>query len=173
KYDIVEHIKGKDLIGQKYIPHYDYFKKRIKGKAFEIFEADFVSDEEGTGIVTINAYGEEDFKLMQEQGIHMEIHLDEEGTVKADVPLIGGMYYLKANKVIIADLEQRGLIYSNKDFVHRLPLCWRSHTRLYYAPIDAWFVNVQKLKPLMKETNEKVKWFPKHFRNGRFLKSLA
>jgi isoleucyl-tRNA synthetase len=172
KIEIVEHYKGKDLIGKKFVPHYDYYKDRVKGKAFEIIGGDFVTADEGTGIVTIAAYGEEDLKVMQEQGVYIETHLDEEGTVKPDVPLFGGMYYLKANKAVNEDLEARGLIYSNKDYVHRVPLCWRCHTRLYYAPIDAWYVNVQDLKPLLKQTNEQVNWFPKHFKHGRFLKSL-
>lgn len=171
-YEIVEHIKGKDLIGKKYVPHYDYYAKNAKGKVFEVIGGDFVTAEEGTGVVTIAAYGEEDLKVMQEQGVHVETHLDEEGTIKPEVPQFGGMYYLKANKLVDEDLEKRGLLYKVVDYVHRVPLCWRCHTRLYYAPIDAWYVDVKKLKPLLKETNEKVNWFPKHFKHGRFLKSL-
>ena len=172
KIEIVEHIKGKDLIGRKFVPHYDYYKDRATGKVFELIGGDFVTADEGTGVVTIAAYGEEDLKVMQEQGVYIETHLDEEGTVLPDVPKFGGMYYLKANKAVNADLEERGLIYKNVDYVHRVPLCWRCHTRLYYAPINAWYVNVKDLKPLLKKTNEKVNWFPNHFKNGRFLKSL-
>ena len=172
KYEIVETMKGKDLVGRKFVPHYDYYKDRLTGIAFEIIGADYVTAEEGTGVVTIGAYGEEDLKVMKEQNVHIEMHLDEEGHIKKDVPMFGGMYYLKTNKMVNDDLEKRGLLYKKVDYVHRVPLCWRCHTRLYYAPIDAWFVNVQELKPLMKQTNEKVHWFPKHFKNGRFLKSL-
>jgi len=172
KYEIVEHIKGKDLIGKKYVPHYDYYAKNANGKLFEIIGGDFVTAEEGTGVVTIAAYGEEDLKVMQEQGVHIETHLDDEGTVKPEVPQFGGMYYLKANKLVDEDLAKRGLIYKEVDYVHRVPLCWRCHTRLYYAPIDAWYVNVKKLKPLLKQTNEDIHWYPKHFKHGRFLKSL-
>jgi isoleucyl-tRNA synthetase len=172
KYEIVETIKGQDLVGKKFVAHYDYYKDRLEGIAFEIIGADYVTADEGTGVVTIGAYGEEDLKVMKEQKVHIEMHLDEEGHIKSDVPMFGGMYYLKTNKMVNDDLEKRGLIYKNVDYVHRVPLCWRCHTRLYYAPIDAWFVNVQELKPLMKQTNEEVNWFPKHFKNGRFLKSL-
>lgn len=172
KYEIIEHIKGKDLVGKKYVSHYDYFKDRLTGRAFEIAGADFVTADEGTGVVTIAAYGEEDLKLMKEQGFHIETHLDEEGTVKADVPKFGGMYYLKANKAVDSDLEERGLIYKVVEYTHSVPLCWRCHTRLYYSPINAWYVNVQDLKPLLLETNEKVNWYPKHFKKGRFQKSV-
>ncbi len=170
--EIVGRLTGKDLVGKKFVPHYDYYKNRAKGKVFEILGGDFVTAEEGTGVVTIAAYGEEDMKLMKEEGVHTELHLDEEGHVKEDVPIFGGMYYLKANKAVDEDLEKRGLIYKKVDYTHRVPLCWRCHTRLYYAPIDAWFVNVQDLKPLMKKTNSDIGWYPKHFKNGRFLKSL-
>ncbi len=172
KCEIVGRLMGKDLIGKKFVPHYDYYSNRAKGKVFEILGGEFVTALDGTGVVTIAAYGEEDMKLMKEEGVHMELHLDEEGHVKDEVPIFGGMYYLKANKAVDEDLEKRGLVYKKVDYTHRVPLCWRCHTRLYYAPIDAWFVNVQDLKPLMKKTNFDIGWYPKHFKNGRFLKSL-
>ncbi|HWY78793.1 MAG TPA: isoleucine--tRNA ligase [Candidatus Sulfotelmatobacter sp.] len=173
-YKILDEVNGSELVGKKFEPHYDYYKDRVKKgvKVFEIISGDFVTAEEGTGIVTIAAYGEEDLKVMREQNVHVEMHLDDEGHIKSDFPQFGGLYYLKANKVVDEDLEKRGLVYKIQTQPHRVPLCWRCHTRLYYAPIDAWFVNVQELKPLMKQTNEKVNWFPKHFKHGRFLKSL-
>ena len=173
-YEVVDEMQGRELVGKKFTPYYDYYKDEVKPgeKIFEVVPGDFVSSDEGTGIVTIAAYGEDDLKVMQEQNIHIELHLDEEGHVKDDVPLFGGMYYLKANKAVNEDLMSRGFIYKNEPLMHRLPTCWRCHTRLYYAPQDAWYVNVQILKDKMKKTNEKVSWFPKHFKHGRFLKSM-
>ncbi len=174
KNEIVEEFKGTKLEGVKFVPHYDYYKKDVKEgeKVFEIVLDEFVTADEGTGVVTLAVYGEEDLKVMKEQNIHMVMHLDEEGMIKPEVPFFGGMYYLKANKAVEEDLEKRGLIYKAQELPHNVPLCWRCHTRLYYAPIDAWYVNVQNLKEKMKETNELVNWFPKHFKYGRFLKSL-
>lgn len=173
-YEIVDEFKGTELLGKKFIPHYDYYKNKLeKGKkVFEIIGGDFVTAEEGTGVVTIAAYGEEDLKAMQENNIHIEMHLDDEGTIRNEVPTFGGMYYLKANKAVNEDLDKRGLIYKDEILPHSVPHCWRCHTRLYYAPIDAWYVNVQTLKERMKKTNEDVNWFPKYFKHGRFLKSL-
>lgn len=171
-YDIIDEFKGADLVGMKFVPHYDYYKIAEGEKAFEIIPGEFVTSDEGTGVVTIAAYGEEDLVVMKEQNVHMEMHLDEEGTVKEEVPLFGGMYYLKANKAVNEDLEKRGLIYRDEPYTHKVAMCWRCHTRLYYAPQDAWYVTVQELKSRLKETNEKVNWFPKHFKYGRFLKSL-
>ncbi|HVZ59098.1 MAG TPA: isoleucine--tRNA ligase [Patescibacteria group bacterium] len=172
KYEIVEEMKGRDLVGLKFVPHYDYYPIEPGEKAFEVIPGDFVTAEEGTGVVTIAAYGEEDLKAMLEQRIHIEMHLDDEGMIKPDVPKFGGIYYLKANKAVNEDLASRNLIYRDEIVPHNVPLCWRCHTRLYYAPQNAWYVNIQTLKPLLKETNEKVNWFPQHFKYGRFLKSL-
>jgi len=171
-YKILDEFRGRKLIGKKFIPHYDYYSIKSSEKAFEIIGGDFVTAKEGTGIVTIAVYGEEDLKAMRKNNIHVEMHLDEEGVIKQDVPKFGGMYYLKANKAVNEDLLSRGLIYKDEELPHNVPICWRCTTRLYYAPLDAWFVDVQTLKPLMKKTNEKVNWFPKHFKYGRFLKSL-
>lgn len=173
-YEVVEEYKGEELIGKKFVPHYDYYKDQVTDgeKVFEVIGGDFVTSDEGSGVVTIAAYGEEDLKVMKEQNVHIEMHLDEEGTVKDTVPLFGGMYYLKANKAVNQDLEERGLIYRDEPYSHNVPLCWRCHTRLYYAPQNAWYVTIQKLKPRLVETNEEVNWYPKHFKYGRFLKSV-
>ncbi len=173
-YEVISEFEGSELVGKNFEPHYDYYKSKLKegDKLFEIVGAEFVEAEEGTGVVTIAAYGEDDLKLMLEQKIHIEIHLDEEGTVKDEVPIFSGMYYLKANKAVNEDLEKRGLVYKDEQRTHSVPLCWRCHTRLYYAPLDAWFVDVQSHKEKLKSVNEEINWFPKHFKSGRFLKSL-
>ncbi|HVZ66910.1 MAG TPA: isoleucine--tRNA ligase [Patescibacteria group bacterium] len=171
-YSIIEEFPGSKLVGRKYEPHYDYYKIAPGEKAFEIIPGDFVTADEGTGVVTIAAFGEEDLKVMQDLNVHIEIHLDDEGNIKSDVPKFGGMYYLKANKAVNQDLLERGLIYKDELLPHNVPLCWRCHTRLYNASINAWYVNVQGLKPLMVKTNENINWHPKHFKHGRFLKSL-
>ncbi len=171
-YKILKEFKGKDLVGKIFEPHYNYYSAGRGEKIWEIIGGDFVSSDEGTGVVTIAPYGEEDLKIMQDQKVHIETHLDEEGTILANIPKFSEMYYLAANKAVIEDLSSRGLIYSDKEEIHNVPLCWRCHTRLYYAPITAWYVDVQTLKPLLKKTNEEINWFPKHFKYGRFLKSL-
>lgn len=171
-YEVLEEIKGEELVGKKFVPHFDYYKIDEGKKAFEIIPGDFVTSDEGTGVVTIAAYGEEDLEAMKKNNVHIQIHLDDEGTVNNDVPLFGGMYYLKANKAVNEDLMQRGLIYRDEKYMHKVPLCWRCHTRLYYSPQDAWYVDVQSLKSKMLKTNELVNWFPSHFKNGRFQKSL-
>lgn len=172
KYKIIEEYKGSDLVGKKFVPHYDFYKIEKGKKAFVVIPGDFVTADEGTGIVTIAAYGEDDLKAMQENNIQIVMHVDDEGMVTKDSPVGGGMYYLKVNDLVNKDLEKRGLMYKEEMHTHTIPTCWRCHTRLFYKPQDAWYVDVQKLKPQMKKTNEVVNWFPEHFKMGRFLNSL-
>ncbi len=173
-YEVVEEFAGSTLLGKKFVPHYDYYANDVKEgeRAFEIIGDDFVTADEGTGVVTIAVYGEEDLHAMQENDVHIEQHVDEEGMIKSDVPLFGGMYYLDANEAVNNDLSSRGLVYEDKPLPHKVPHCWRCGTRLYYSPQNAWYVNVQSMKEKLKKTNETVNWFPKHFKTGRFLKSL-
>ncbi|MBI3385513.1 isoleucine--tRNA ligase [Candidatus Gottesmanbacteria bacterium] len=171
-YTIVQTMKGKELVGKKFIPHYDFYKVDPGKKAFVIVGGDFVTADEGTGIVTIAAYGEEDLAVMQKESIQLVLHVDDEGMLKSDVPKWAGKYYLDVDPLVIENLKERGLIYRVDSYTHTVPTCWRCHTRLYYAPQDAWYVDVKKLKPAMYKTNEAVNWFPSHFKYGRFLKSM-
>ena len=171
-YKIVDTFQGKTLIGKRYEPLYEFFPIEKGKEAFVVKGGDFVTADEGTGIVTIAPYGEDDMKLMVEQNIHIELHVDEEGRLKQYIPQFGGMYYLDANEKIDEELQTRGLIYRVDRVTHKVPTCWRCHTRLYYAPQNAWYVHVQQLKLRMKETNDAVNWVPDHFKSGRFLKSM-
>lgn len=167
----IEKIKGSELAGKKFELHYDFYVNN-ESKVGVIIPGGFVSAEEGTGIVTIAAYGEEDLAVMKENDIEIFMHIESDGKVKNEVPKFGGMYYLDANEAVNRDLEERGLLYREDDYVHTVPVCWRCQTRLLYAPQNAWYVDVQRLKTLLEKTNKKVNWFPLHFKHGRFLKSL-
>ncbi len=171
-YKIVDEFKGGSLIGKKFVPHYDFYKIDPDKKAFLVIGGDFVTAEEGTGIVTIAAYGEEDLVAMKENNIQIYLHVDEEGNLKSEVPNWAGMYYLNVNEKVNEDLKNRGLVYREDPYPHAVPTCWRCHTRLIYAPQNAWYVDIQKLKDQMVKTNEEINWFPAHFKYGRFLKSL-
>ncbi len=164
--------KGSDLVGKSFELHYDFFPVDKDKKAGVVIGVDFVTADEGSGIVTIAAYGEDDLRAMKENDIQIVLHVDEEGTIKKDVPLFGGMYYLKANKAVNEDLSKRGLILKEEPYTHSMPHCWRCATQLYYAPQDAWYVNIQALKDRLFKNNEAVNWFPEHFKYGRFLKSM-
>ncbi|KKR54483.1 MAG: Isoleucine-tRNA ligase, partial [Candidatus Curtissbacteria bacterium GW2011_GWA1_40_24] len=171
KYKILEEFTGVKLVGNKFVSHYDFYKADSGKKAFVVIPGDFVTSEEGTGIVTIAAYGEDDLAVMQKENIQIVLHVDEEGILKKGVPW-EGQYYLDTNQLVNHDLKSRGLMYSEDQYTHTVPTCWRCNTRLYYAPQNAWYVDVQSLKEKLKETNKKVNWYPAHFKYGRYLKSL-
>ena len=172
EYQILEEFKGDKLVGTEFIPHYDFYKIDEGKKAFIVLGGDFVTSDEGTGIVTLAAYGEEDLEVMQHEGIQIVRHVDDEGHLLENVPNWGGVYYLKVNKLVNEDLEKRGLMYREDPHTHSVAHCWRCGTRLFYNPQNAWFVNVADLKEKMLEQNEKVNWFPDHFKHGRFEKSV-
>jgi len=171
-YEIIDEFKGEKLVGTEFVPHYNFYKIEPSKKAFVVIGGDFVTAEEGTGIVTLAVYGEEDLMVMEKENIQLVFHVDEEGIIKDHVPQFAGMFYLDANKAVNEDLGKRNLVYRDDSYTHSVAHCWRCGTRLFFNPQNAWYVNVQKLKARMKETNEKVNWFPAHFKTGRFLKSM-
>lgn len=171
---IIDKKTGKELEGMEYEGHYDFYKKE-EGKKLHVIVADtFVTADEGTGIVTIAPYGEEDLKVMMRDNIQIVLNVDDEGHLTHDNPNgWAGMFYLKANKYINENLTKRNLMfYENPDHAHTVAFCWRCHERLIYKPQEAWYVDVQKLKPQMAKTNEDVNWYPSHFKLGRFAKSM-
>jgi len=172
KYELVEEFKGKELINVSYIPHYDFFEKEKNKKCFIIIGGVFVTAEEGTGVVTIAPYGEEDLIVMNKENIQIVLHVDDEGKFTSNVPNWAGIFYSKTNTLINEDLNKRGLLFDEQPITHSVATCWRCHERLIYAPQNAWYVDIQGLKPKLKEINKKVNWYPKHFKNGRFLKSV-
>ena len=169
---IIETFKGKKLIGKKFQPHYDFYKVEPGKKAFVVIGGKFVTAEEGTGVVTLAVYGEEDLEVMQKENIQMVFHVDEEGRIKNNVPKFAGMKYLAANKAVNENLMERNLIYRDDSYTHSVAHCWRCGTRLFFNPQDAWYVHVQLLKERMKKNNKPINWVPKHFKTGRFLKSM-
>ncbi len=171
-FEIIDTMLGEKLNGIKFVPHYDFYKIDEDKKAFEIVLGDFVTADEGTGIVTIAVYGEEDLMVMEKEGIHLAFLVDDEGIIDQSVPNFGGMFYYDANKAVNEDLTSRNLVYKDEMVPHNVPHCWRCATRLFYNPQNAWYVNIKNLKEKLAKTNEKVNWFPNHFKNGRFLKSL-
>lgn len=174
-YEIVEKYNGKQLIGRKFIPHYDFWMSKVTEKNEKtciVVGGGFVTADEGTGVVTLAAYGEEDLEIMKKENILIVTHVDDEGIIHKEVPQFGEMFYLDANQLVNDDLASRGLMYDEKKYTHSVPHCWRCATRLFYNPQNAWYVGVSELKDKMKRTNESVNWIPSHFKNGRYLKSL-
>jgi len=172
-YKIVKKVKGKDLHGLSFEAHYDFYPKRSEQeKAFIVVADEYVTGSDGTGIVTLAVYGEEDYRVMKAHHIQLVEHIDHEGKLNAEIIPWAGMYILKVNPLVDEDLEKRGLIYKKERIVHSVPQCYRCNTRLYYAPIPAWFIDVQQMKNDLISQNEHINWYPSYLKHGRFGKGL-
>ncbi|MFA6306697.1 MAG: isoleucine--tRNA ligase [Patescibacteria group bacterium] len=163
-------IKGKDLVGLEYEPLFEVPAFKDSGKpVYKVFAADFVTTEDGTGVVhTAVVYGEDDYNLGLKYDLPVIPMLDEKGIFNETVPKFKGIYFKKANKMVIEDLEKRGLVFTTEQTTHSYPFCHRCDTQLFYNAIPAWFMAVSKLKKRMLELNERINWFPEYLKGGRF-----
>ncbi len=139
-------------------------------RTWSVCSGDFVTTEDGTGIVHIAPmYGEDDFNLGKKHGLPMVQLLNPNGTYTDDVPeFLRGEYLRKANAKIIEDLEDRGLFFAKAPHTHSYPHCYRCGTPLIYNAVASWFIDIQSVKKRMLAENEKIDWIPKHLKEGRF-----
>jgi len=175
---IVDEYLGKELVGLSYEPLYDIEKAKAAGaeKTWTIQAADFVTTEEGTGVVHIAPmYGEDDYQLGKAHGLPMVPLLDATGTYNNDAPeLVRGMYFKKGGKAVTADLEERKFLFPPPhDHTHSYPHCYRCGTALIYNALTSWFIDIQSVKERLLEENEKVAWHPEHLKHGRFQNIVA
>lgn len=164
-------INGQALVGIEYEPLYkiDAVLKH-QGKKHLVLPADFVSTEEGTGLVhTAVMYGEDDYVLGEKERMPMVQLLEKDGTYNSQAPeFLRGRNVKLAEKEIIEDLEKRGLLLEKKAHTHSYPHCYRCGTPLIYNAVPSWFINIQKVKGKMVSLNEKINWIPGHLKHGRF-----
>jgi len=171
--EIVERFKGDELKGRKYKPLFPFFADQAKERAFQLLVDDFVSVEDGTGIVhAAPAFGEMDFFVCKREGIDLVCPVDANGTFTSEVPPYAGQYVKDADKEIIRALKHQGSIFYQGTIRHRYPFCWRSDTPLIYKAVSTWFVAVEKIKDRLLEANEQITWMPSHIKEGRFGKWL-
>ncbi len=172
-YTVVATQTGSELAQKHFELHYDFYPERSPDEKVGVLLADeFVSAEDGTGIVTLAAYGEDDYRVMSEHGVQLVEHVDQEGKLKEEVKPWAGRSILDVNAEVDQDLSDRGLVYQHTPHTHNVAVCYRCSTRLYYAPVPAWFIDIQKIKSQLLENNEAINWYPDHLKNGRFGKGL-
>lgn len=159
----VEEIDGKDLIGREYEPLYP------NDAPYKVVAGDFVSTEEGTGIVHIApAFGDEDFQISKKHALPILQTTDEFG--KMDTPEMPwhGKSFIDANQAIMRDLKKRNLFFEKKEYEHDYPFCWRCKTPLMYFARKVWWVDVNAVREKLLANNEKINWYPSHLKEGRF-----
>lgn len=169
EYTVVEEKKGSELVGMEYEPLFTVPALQ-SDTSYKVYAADFVSTEEGTGIVhTAVMYGEDDFVLGQEKGLPMVQLLSANGTYNDLVPdFLHGKYIKDAERDIKRDLEERSLMFERKNNRHSYPHCYRCDTPLIYNALSSWFVDIQSVKEKLLSENEKITWVPENLKHGRF-----
>jgi isoleucyl-tRNA synthetase len=178
EYEIVEEMKGSDLIGTTYEPLYPYLTTLICGSereklnnAYKVYEASFVTTTDGTGIVhTAVMYGQDDFELGTAVSLPKYHTVDETGHFISGTDFLEGRF-VKDEAVavdIIKDLAHRGLLFKKEKYEHNYPHCWRCKTPLIYYARDSWYIGMSKLREDLKKENDKINWEPAHIKEGRF-----
>ncbi len=166
---VLETLKGADLVGRTYTPLFDCFEELAAEGAFRVVADDYVTADDGTGIVhQAPAFGEDDWRVCQREGIPLRDPVDAEGKFTAEVPLVKGIRVKDADAVLIKDLKERGRLLRHDTLDHDYPFCWRSGTPLIYKAISTWFVKVTDLNDRMVELNDQTRWVPEHVGEGRF-----
>ncbi len=170
EYAVVKEIEGKELVGLEYEPLFDVPALRESGKkVYYVADADFVTTEDGTGVVhTAVVYGEDDYNLGLKLDLPVVPALDEKGIFNETVPELKGTYFLKANKIVIEKLKERGQLFKPEPITHSYPHCHRCETQLFYNAIPAWFLSIEKLRKDLVKQNENINWYPEHLKEGRF-----
>ena len=166
-YEILEKKKGSELAGMAYEPIFTFLKP--KKKAYYVVEADFVTTEDGTGIVHIApAFGEDDYKVGQKYGLPTLQPVDKSGRFTQEVTLFAGEFVKKADPEIIENLRERGILYKSEIVTHSYPHCWRCGTPLLYYAKKSWYVRTTAYKDRLIENNKKIRWIPREVGEGRF-----
>ncbi len=163
-------ILGSELIGLEYEPLFN-IPALQNDKSHKIYAADFVTTDEGTGVVhTAVMYGEDDYRLGTKVGLPQHHTVDEQGKFIKDVPGLGGLY-VKAKETdekIFAHLRKNGNLLKTEPYKHDYPHCWRCSTPLLYYARTSWFVAMSKLRKELIANNKKINWIPEHVKEGRF-----
>ncbi len=166
----IEDYTGVSLLGKTYDPIFDYAKKdHSTSNAWKIIPADYVTTEDGTGVVhTAPAYGADDFDSCQKAGIPMFNPIDREGRFTDEVPEFEGQWFKEADKEIARAIKDAGLMFRHETYVHNYPFDWRKGTPLMSYPVESWFIKTTQLKDRMVELNKTINWKPESTGTGRF-----
>jgi isoleucyl-tRNA synthetase len=168
EYEVLERFMGKDLEDLKYEPLFDYAK--VEGdESHKVITADFVTLEEGTGVVHIApAFGEVDYEVCREKKLGFSQPVNSEGRFTSEVPPLEGIFVKAADKLIIEMLKEQSSLYKEDRYLHSYPFCWRCNSPLLYYARESWFIAMSSLRDNLLANNEKITWYPGHLKYGRF-----
>ena len=169
--EVLDTVPGSALVGRMYTPMFSYFADQPD--AFRVIAGEFVTTEDGTGVVHLApGFGEDDQRVCSENGIGLVVPVDSRGLFTSEVPDYEGMLVFDANPLIIRELKSRGVVLRHETYDHAYPHCWRTGKPLIYKAVSSWFVNVTAVKERMVALNEQITWVPDHLKHGSFGKWL-
>ena len=167
KFEVVRKCVGTELCQTDYEPLYPFAKPN--GRAWYVVADNYVTLTDGTGIVHIApAFGEDDARVGRENDLPFIQLVDEQGNFTADTGEWAGTFVKDADKLVLKDLEERGLLFEAIPFEHSYPFCWRCDTPLLYYAIDTWFIKMSALRDRLVKNNNTVNWMPDNIKEGRF-----
>lgn len=170
--ELVRTVKGRDLAGLSYEPLFPFFAETEN--AFRVLSAEFVTTDDGTGVVHMApGFGEDDQNECNAAGIPTICPMDEHGQYTQEVTPWAGRHVFDANPDVIRSLKERGVVLRHDTYNHSYPHCWRCAEPLVYRAISSWFVKVTDIKDRMVELNQQITWVPEHIKDGTFGKWLA
>ena len=169
-FEILERVKGSDLVGLQYEPLFDYFADQQTEGGFVVVSDDYVTTDGGTGLVhQAPAFGEDDYRVLNENDIDAFVcPVGLDGRFNESVTDFSGMHVKEADKPIIEFLKQRGSLYRQEVIQHSYPFCPRSDTPLIYVAIPAWYVRTSSIVDKLVSANDQIHWVPEHIKEGRF-----
>ncbi|SCW30540.1 Isoleucyl-tRNA synthetase [Ruminococcaceae bacterium YRB3002] len=170
-YEVIEKMKGTDLTGIEYEPLFDYAKKMLEEtsqKAYFVVADNYVTTEDGTGIVHIApAFGEDDARVGRENKVPFIQFVDEQGHLPDECEEFAGMFVKDADPLIIKKLNMEGKLIRKMQFEHDYPFCWRCDTPLIYYARSTWFIAMSTKREELLKSNRMINWYPETIRDGR------
>jgi isoleucyl-tRNA synthetase len=168
EHSVTKTVKGAELVGMRYEQMFDYLEVDAPN-AFQVLAADFVSIDDGTGIVhTAPAYGIDDLALGQKNDLPVLHGVGLDGNFVDAVEPVKGMFFKDADKPLIRLMKDRGILFRSERVKHNYPFGWRTGDPIIYYAKNAWYIRTSKFRDRMTELNQTINWVPKHIRDGRF-----
>jgi len=163
-------VSGNQLVGVRYQRPFELVDVDPTSQAVHtVMPAEFVTVSDGTGLVHLApAFGPDDLLIGREFGLPVVNPLTPEGHFGAEVPLVGGQFFKKADEALVTDLETRGLLFRHVPYEHAYPHCWRCHTPLMYYAQPSWYIRTTAIKDRLIAENQQTNWFPDSIKNGRY-----
>jgi isoleucyl-tRNA synthetase len=174
KFKILEKMTGKDMLGWRYKPPFDYFYDKFKDHGFKVLNDTYVTSESGVGIVhQAPSFGEDDYRVTMAAGVIDSKRLppnpvDDNGCFTSEVTDYAGQYVKDADKLIIKALKAKGILVVESQLTHSYPFCWRSDTPLIYRAVSSWFIKIPGIAPQMLKNIEGSHWVPSFVKERRF-----